>query len=80
MLAVRPDLVHMDRLPQHEFGLFPPYDLFPPDMSWANETGVLAPVEGASAVSGASLMTIVADRIADAVAKELNATRRSDAA
>lgn len=76
MLSARPDLVHMDRLPRHEFPEFPPYDIFPPDMSWANETGVLAPTDGANAESGAKMMTIIADRIAEAVIKELGAVRR----
>lgn len=79
MLSVRPDLVHMDRVPTHDFNQFPPYDVFPPDMSWANETGVLAPVGNATADSGARLMTIVADRIADAIVRELNAKRRANA-
>jgi len=76
MLHIHPELVHMDRLPHHEFDRFPPYDIYPPDLSWANETGVLAPVDGASAESGARLMTMVADRIADAVATELGAGKR----
>lgn len=56
MLLVRPDLVHMDRIPSDGPGHFPPFDRYPDHVGKLPPSGVLAVAHGASAEKGAWLM------------------------
>jgi creatinine amidohydrolase len=67
LMHLRPELVHVDRIPNHPPIEFPPYDVFPPDPSMASATGVLASAAGATAAKGKRLFDEFVDGIAAAV-------------
>jgi creatinine amidohydrolase len=71
MLAVRPDLVRMDKLPSDGPGKFPLFDRYPfwPDM--VPPSGVLAVAQGASAEKGQWLLDDHVELMTDAVRKNL---------
>ena len=52
LLHRRPDLVHMDRLPNQKPVIYPLYDLFPVDPSQGTQTGILATAKGATPEKG----------------------------
>lgn len=52
LLHRRPDLVHMDRLPNQKPVIYPLYDLFPVDPSKGTQTGILATAKGATPEKG----------------------------
>jgi creatinine amidohydrolase len=70
MLHLRPDLVRLDRIPNHPAPDFPPYDLYPPQEDWVPETGVLSTVAGASAEHGRHLLEEFVDLVAGALTRE----------
>lgn len=70
LLYLRPDLVHMDRIPNHSPIVYPPYDVFPVDPEKASPTGVLASAKGATAEKGALLFNEYVKGIAAALANE----------
>lgn len=52
LLHRRPDLVHMDKVPNQKPVLYPPYDLFPVDPKKGTQTGILATAKGATPEKG----------------------------
>ncbi len=73
LLAMHPELVALERMPEGPFKTFPPYDVFPQDPARANAWGSLATSEGASAESGTKLIRLIADRMAKGLRDELGA-------
>ncbi|WP_298224750.1 creatininase [Acidocella sp.] len=56
MLALRPDLVELSKVPQESRASFPPYDIIPAPPSYLRASGVLADARGASAEIGRRLL------------------------
>jgi len=52
LLHRRPDLVHMDKVPNQKPVIYPPYDLFPVDPKKGTQTGILATAKGATPEKG----------------------------
>lgn len=73
LLHLRPELVHMERVPDHPPIEYPPYDVFPPDVDGGSQTGVLASAAGATAEKGRRLFEEYVDGIAGALAQEFGA-------
>ncbi|MGE3876702.1 MAG: creatininase [Parvibaculaceae bacterium] len=67
LLHLRPDLVHMDRVPNQKPVIYPPYDLFPVDAAQGTQTGILATAKGASPEKGKLLFDEVVEGISGAV-------------
>jgi creatinine amidohydrolase len=67
LLHLRPDLIHMDRVPDQEPIIYPPYDLFPVDPSQGTQTGILATAKGASPQKGKLLFDEIVEGIGNAV-------------
>jgi creatinine amidohydrolase len=55
LLHLRPDLIHMDRVPDQKPVIYPPYDVFPVDPSQGTQTGILASAKGATPEKGSLL-------------------------
>lgn len=72
MLAVRPDLVALDKAPNDGPGQFPAYDRWPLPDGWVPPSGVLANAQGASAEKGTWLLDDHVSLIAEAIAREFN--------
>lgn len=72
LLHLCPELVHMDRVPNHPPIAYPPYDVFPSDPERGSPTGVLASARGASAEKGELLFTRYVEAIAAALAGEFD--------
>lgn len=70
LLHLRPELVHMDRVPDHPPVEYPPYDVFPADPAAGSATGVLASAMGATAAKGKLLFDEYVDGISRALARE----------
>src|SRR5262249_43939174 len=70
LLHLRPDLVRMDRVPNHPPIHYPPYDVFPPDPEKGSPSGVLASAMEASADKGALLFSECVHGIVAAMVKE----------
>lgn len=70
MLHFHPDLVDMSRLANDPPADFPPYDLYPADLSRIPPSGVLSPALGATAQKGRMMADEYAERIAAAVKAE----------
>ena len=70
MLALRPDLVRVDRIPKDDSGVFPPHDLYPQAGLGVPESGVLAPASGASADKGRRLIEGVVGAMVEALRRE----------
>jgi creatinine amidohydrolase len=66
LLHLRPDLVHMDRVPNQKPVTYPPYDLFPPNPSQGTQTGILATAKGATPEKGKLLFNEFIDGISRA--------------
>ncbi len=69
MLAIRPDLVHRDRIPDVGPAKFPPHERFPPDTGLAPASGVLAPVGNASSEIGECLIAEFVDLVCRSLAE-----------
>lgn len=52
LLHLRPELIHMDRVPNQKPVIYPSYDVFPVDPSQGTQTGILATAKGASPEKG----------------------------
>lgn len=72
LLHLCPELVHMERVPNHPPVEYPPYDVFPDDPKRGSPTGVLASAQGASAEKGELLFTRYVDGISTALAGEFD--------
>jgi creatinine amidohydrolase len=70
LLHLRPDLVRMDRVPNHPPMEYPPYDVFPPDPEQASKTGVLASAREATAEKGELLFNEYVTEISAALSRE----------
>jgi len=70
LLYLRPELVHMERVPNHPPIVYPPYDVFPPDPEQGSPSGVLASANGATAEKGALIFDRCVGGIVDALAGE----------
>jgi creatinine amidohydrolase len=70
MLYLRPELVHMERVPNHPPIVYPPYDVFPADPERGSPSGVLASANGATAAKGALIFDRCVGGISDALAGE----------
>jgi len=73
MMYLRPELVHLDRVPSHPPAEFPPYDVYP--VTWENwpslpRDGALVASTTASAEKGKLLFDCYVKGTADAVARE----------
>lgn len=67
LLHLRPDLIHMERVPNQKPVIYPPYDLFPVDPAQGTQTGILATAKGASPEKGKLLFDEFVDGISGAV-------------
>jgi len=76
MAYLFPDLVDLDKLPEHEAADFPPYDLYPLNPDWIPSTGALMSARGASAEIGKMLV----DEFVELVSRSLQAEFRSSGA
>jgi creatinine amidohydrolase len=70
MLALRPDLVDLGKIPADGPGRFPGYDLAPGHAGYLPPSGVLADARGSSAEIGASLLEDHVTLISEAVRRE----------
>ncbi|MEZ5774615.1 MAG: creatininase [Hyphomicrobiaceae bacterium] len=73
MLALRPDLVHMDRVVDHPPAKFPPYDVYPVKGEWTPRTGCLSSPKEASREKGETLLRVCTDGLVGALETELKA-------
>ncbi|QJP15661.1 creatininase [Starkeya sp. ORNL1] len=69
MLHLRPDLVRVDKIPDHPAASFPPYDVYPFDTTPIPPDGVLSSAKPASAEKGAIVIEQVVPDIAASLAK-----------
>jgi creatinine amidohydrolase len=67
LLHLRPELIHMDQVPDQKPIIYPPYDLFPVDPSQGTRTGILATAKGASPEKGKLLFDEFVEGIRNAV-------------
>lgn len=63
--AVRPDLVHWDRLVDDRAERLPPYEIYPPPPDIVPRSGVLSPARRASAAHGRRVVDEVVQAIVD---------------
>jgi creatinine amidohydrolase len=70
MLHLHPELVWLDRIPDHGPAEFPPYDVYPQDGRHVPESGVLSSAKGADAEKGRIIFAAVCDALTAAVEKE----------
>ena len=70
LLHLHPELVRMDRVPNHPPLHYPTYDVFPSDPDRSSSSGVLASAMGATAEKGALLFSEYVDKISDAMTGE----------
>lgn len=81
-LHLHPHLVRMDKLPKDPPADFPPYDVYPTNLSWVPPSGVLSPAGSASAEKGKALFEEYVRTIAEALEREFptrGASRRGKA-
>jgi creatinine amidohydrolase len=69
LLHRRPDLVHMDKVPNQKPVLYPAYDIFPIDPTRGTQTGILASAKGATPEKGEILFNEYVARISDAASE-----------
>ena len=67
LLHLRPNLIHMERVPDQKPVIYPPYDLFPADPSQGTQTGILATAKSASPEKGKLLFDEFVEGISNAV-------------
>lgn len=69
MLYLHPELVNMDKVVDHDPASFPPYDVFPPDKSWVQESGTLSSALNASSEKGKLLMDVCVSGISKSISE-----------
>lgn len=67
MLRLHPELVWIDRIPDHGPAEFPLYDLYPQNGKGVPHSGVLASAKGASADKGRMIVDAIVDGLTTAV-------------
>lgn len=70
MLALYPDLVHLDRAVHHEPASFPPYDVYPQKPEWTPVSGTLSSPKEASREKGEILLDVCVEGIVAALQRE----------
>jgi creatinine amidohydrolase len=70
MLHVHPELVWLDRIPDHGPAEFPCYDMYPQDGRGVPESGVLSSAKDADAAKGRIIYEAICDGLSAAVAEE----------
>ena len=73
MLALHPELVAMDKLPDDGPAEFPVHDCYPQSGRGVPASGVLASAAGASADKGEKIITAICERMAKALQEEFDA-------
>ena len=72
MLALHPELVDVAALPGDALGVFPAHDVYPQDGRGVPPSGVLAPVSGASADKGRTLIVATVAALVAALRREFD--------
>jgi creatinine amidohydrolase len=67
MLHYHPQMVALDKIPDHGPAEFPVYDMYPTRTEWVPESGVLSSARGSSADKGKLLVNDVISGIVQAV-------------
>jgi len=67
MLALRPDLVHLELAPDDGPAAFPPFDVYPPDPSWVPPSGALSSPSRATPAFGEHLLGRSVDLVVGAL-------------
>lgn len=70
MLALYPDLVHLDRAVDHPPAEFPPYDVYPPRREWTPASGTLSSPKQSSPEKGDVLLDVCVAGIVRALRDE----------
>jgi creatinine amidohydrolase len=70
MLHYHPDMVALDKIPEHGPAEFPVYDIYPTRTEWVPESGVLSSAKGSTAQKGKLLVDDVVEGISRAVRYE----------
>ncbi|UCI22736.1 creatininase (plasmid) [Mesorhizobium sp. B2-1-8] len=70
MLALYPNLVHLERAIDHEPATFPPYDVYPPKPEWTPTSGTLSSPKEASKEKGEILLDVCVSGIVKALQVE----------
>jgi creatinine amidohydrolase len=71
MLALHPELVLTDAIPEDAMGQFPGHDCYPPDNRGVPPSGVLAPASAASAEKGQLLIKTTVDAMVAGLRQDL---------
>ncbi len=77
MMAVRPDIVDMDKLPNEAAPRYPKYSIFPTPDDVVTHNGALAPAIGASVEKGEQILADVFAGFAEAFAAEFSLTSQA---
>ena len=72
MLRLHPELVDMKQVPVHPPAAFPPYDVYPTDISRVPSSRALCSAKIATADKGTLLLGDYVDGISRAIAEEFN--------
>jgi creatinine amidohydrolase len=70
MLALYPDLVHVERAVDHPPASFPPYDIYPPKPDWTPRSGTLSSPRDATREKGEILLDVCTRGIVEALKTE----------
>jgi creatinine amidohydrolase len=70
MLALHPQLVHLERAVDHRPATFPPYDVYPVRPEWTPPSGTLSSPKEASAAKGELLLEVCTGGIVEALRTE----------
>lgn len=70
MMHLRPDLVAVDRIPDHGPAQFPPFDVYPSDKRPIPEDGVLSSAASATAEKGRIVIEQIVPDIANALSTQ----------
>ena len=73
MLALHPDLVHLERAVDHPPATFPPYDVYPPHKEWTPASGTLSSPKASSREKGEVLLDVCTRGIVGALRSEFPA-------
>ena len=69
-LALRPELVHMDRVVDQAPASFPPYDVYPLKPEWTPPSGSLSSPKNATKAKGDILLEVCTHGIVEALRRE----------
>jgi creatinine amidohydrolase len=72
MLALYPDLVHLERAVDHPPATFPPYDVYPVKKEWTPDSGTLSSPKHASREKGELMLSVCTDGIVKALRDEFS--------